>query len=201
MRNCIIFSLLVFIVFLFSCAEAYPPEEEDEYVPTIIYRVSSATHFECPVIRYRDENGDLIKLVDEALPWEHQMVVDDNARLTLHAKHLQIPELSGNGTFGTNNFLLVDSSAPFDISIIDNSQTVLHVATGILHQISIRQSDTTLKLNMDTFEGGDAYRIYDRMHYTMAIYRIDETGREDPLVYSSQLYHRMNTTIETYAYK
>lgn len=126
MRNSMIFSFLVLFVFLFSSCQAFPPDESDDYVPTIIYRVSSITHTECPVIRYRDENGDLVKITDVELPWEHQMIADDNARLTLHAKHLQGPVVSGQATAGTGSFLLVDATAPFD-SPIDETHTVLNL--------------------------------------------------------------------------
>lgn len=54
---------------------------------------------------------------------------------------------------------------------------------------------------MDTFEIGHNYRVYERMYYTVAIYRIDESEREDPLIFTERLYHRMNTTLDTYAYK
>ncbi|MBN2536468.1 MAG: hypothetical protein JXB88_26525 [Spirochaetales bacterium] len=200
MRNYIIFFLFFCLIFLFSCAVAYPPEEDNEYIPKIIYRVSSTTHSSCPLIRYRDENGDLISLTDETLPWEQQVVVDDDTPLTLHAEHLQTPVISGNATGGTDDFLLVDSAAPFGPIGDTYSYTVLHVLTRIAHQISVKESNSTLRLNIDTFEDTDSYEVYERMHYEVAIYRIDESGSEDPMIYTDRLYHSLDTTLETYAY-
>ena len=126
------------------------------------------------------------------------MNVDDNDYVSLHAQETQIPIMTGIDVTVPTAFNIVDASADFDP--LEISSTVLNLSNNILHQITSIISSTRLSLNLNTFNVGDDYEIYDRMYFIVGIYRIDETGNEEPLIYTSQLYYTMDTTIDTYAF-
>ncbi|MBN2441111.1 MAG: hypothetical protein JXJ04_07185 [Spirochaetales bacterium] len=202
MRKYILFPIILVLFLLSSCGESFPPDTGDDYIPTIIYRVErfdTTLPVTCPTIEYINEDGDTITLTDVSLPWEYRMNVEDNDFVSLHIVHAQTPIASGTAAGSSDLFLLDDLSASF--TSWPETSTVLNVSASLLCQISNINSDTQLRLNLDTFDGGEAYEIYDRLYYISGIYRLDQTGIEVPLASTAQLYYSMDETLTSSAYK